>query len=244
MASVAKVSSVKCTVFVPNSHQRDPQSNLHFLCQLPTQVDTYGKSPSHDTPLNEALSPESGRPRSPNSDEGSKRASESSDNDSSADSSICQLGDCEGQADVCEAIGSDLWNGADDYGDDSELSKKARKFFTTINWQAFASIATSHRGGIHCPAFLNHFMGIHGQESNGQYRLINRDFGVHNIPVDGDFNIVGIIDFDGVFAAPPEAAAQYPRLSCMGVEPPGIVETDPYILKIIEQTKPQLAKYK
>ncbi|KAI8945756.1 kinase-like domain-containing protein [Xylaria longipes] len=94
------------------------------------------------------------------------------------------------------------------------------------------------------PVLLNHLMSIHSKDSNGLYSLVNRDFGPHNILVDNDFNIVGVIDFDDVFAAPPEAVAQYPRFSCMDVEPPGIINTNPYALERIERTKPQLVKYR
>ncbi|KAI1422021.1 kinase-like domain-containing protein [Xylaria sp. FL1777] len=94
------------------------------------------------------------------------------------------------------------------------------------------------------PVLLNHLMSIHSKGSDGPYNLINRDFGAHNILVDNEFNIVGVIDLDGVFAAPPEAAAQYPRFSGLQVEPPGITVTNPYALERIESTKPQLAQYK
>ncbi|KAI1734055.1 kinase-like domain-containing protein [Xylaria scruposa] len=94
------------------------------------------------------------------------------------------------------------------------------------------------------PVLLNHLMSIHSKDSKGLYSLINRDFGAHNVLVDKEFNIVGVIDFDGVFAAPPEAAAQYPRLSCMDVEPPGRVVTKPRALERIERTKPKLVEYR
>ncbi|TGJ80747.1 hypothetical protein E0Z10_g8018 [Xylaria hypoxylon] len=94
------------------------------------------------------------------------------------------------------------------------------------------------------PVLLHHLMSIYSKDSNGPYNLINRDFGCHNILVDNDFNIVGVIDFDGVFAAPPEAAAQYPVLSCMDVEPPCIIETNPHRLEIIESTKLKLLEYR
>ena len=94
------------------------------------------------------------------------------------------------------------------------------------------------------PVLLNHHMRIHGQDSSGQYRLINRDFGAHNTLVDSDFNIVGVIDFDGVSPVPPEAAAQYPWLSLLSIEPPGAVSTNPYALERIEEARPQFAKYK
>ncbi|KAI1747065.1 hypothetical protein F4782DRAFT_535780 [Xylaria castorea] len=82
--------------------------------------------------------------------------------------------------------------------------------------------------------FLNHLMGICSKDSKGLYSLINRDIDVHNILIDNDFNIVGVIDFDGVFAAQPGATAQYLKLSCMDVESPGIVETSPHALERVE----------
>jgi hypothetical protein len=94
------------------------------------------------------------------------------------------------------------------------------------------------------PVLLNHLMTIHSEEHTGPFRLINRDFGAHNILVDNDFNIVGVVDFDGVMAGPLEMAAQYPVLSCMTLEPPGVVQTNPHVLARIERTKPVLAGYK
>ena len=94
------------------------------------------------------------------------------------------------------------------------------------------------------PVLLNHLMSIYSEERTGPFRLVNRDFGAHNILVDNDFNIVGVVDFDGVTAAPLEAAAQFPVLSCMDVEPPGFIETNPYAVERIKRTEPQLARYK
>ncbi|KAI0424085.1 kinase-like domain-containing protein [Xylaria sp. FL1042] len=94
------------------------------------------------------------------------------------------------------------------------------------------------------PVLLNHLMSIHGTGKTGPYSLINRDLGAHNVLVDNEFNIVGVIDFDGVFAGPPEAVAQYPRFTCLEVEAPYVVETNPYALERIEATKPRLAEYR
>jgi hypothetical protein len=94
------------------------------------------------------------------------------------------------------------------------------------------------------PVLLNHLMTLHSEERAGPFRLINRDFGAHNILVDNDFNIVGVVDFDGVMAGPLEMAAQYPVLSCMKVDPPGVVRTNPHVLAQIERTKPVVERYK
>lgn len=94
------------------------------------------------------------------------------------------------------------------------------------------------------PVLLNHLMSIHSKDDNGPYSLVNRDFGAHNILVDNDFNIVGVIDVGGVFAAPPEAAAQYPKLSCLDVQPPGRIPINSYAREAIELTKPKLVEYR
>ncbi|KAI0970486.1 kinase-like domain-containing protein [Xylaria arbuscula] len=94
------------------------------------------------------------------------------------------------------------------------------------------------------PLLLSHLMSIHTKDNKGPYNLINRDFGPHNILVDNEFNIVGVIDFDGVIAAPPEAVAQYPRFCGLDVEAPGIVATRPAVIKRIEYMKPKLAEYR
>lgn len=49
---------------------------------------------------------------------------------------------------------------------------------------------------------LSHLMRIHGKEKSGPFRLINRDFSAHNILVNDSFEILGVIDFDGVKTAP------------------------------------------
>jgi aminoglycoside/choline kinase family phosphotransferase len=77
------------------------------------------------------------------------------------------------------------------------------------------------------PSILGHLMRTHQEEKSGPFRLTNRDFGAHNILVNDNFDIVGVIDFDGVMAAPLEAVAQYPILSFLDVDPPGVVYTAP-----------------
>ncbi|KAI0486557.1 kinase-like domain-containing protein [Xylaria cf. heliscus] len=94
------------------------------------------------------------------------------------------------------------------------------------------------------PVLLNHLMSIHSKDNSGPYSLINRDFGPHNVLVDNDFSIVGMIDFDGICAMPPEAAARYPRFCDMEPEPPLVIQTNTYAVERIERMKPLVAKYK
>uniref|UniRef100_A0A8H7NNU8 Aminoglycoside phosphotransferase domain-containing protein n=1 Tax=Bionectria ochroleuca TaxID=29856 RepID=A0A8H7NNU8_BIOOC len=60
-----------------------------------------------------------------------------------------------------------------------------------------------------------------GLTSCGPFRLVNRDFGAHNLLVDDNFNIVGLIDLDGVMAAPIDLVAQFPALTGLDRETPG-----------------------
>jgi len=77
----------------------------------------------------------------------------------------------------------------------------------------------------------------------GPYSLANRDFGAHNVLVDDDFNIVGLIDFDGVIAAPIELVAQTPLFTGLDRPIPGFVETNEFALKRLERTKGRIPQY-
>lgn len=59
-----------------------------------------------------------------------------------------------------------------------------------------------------------------------------------------DFEIIGVIDFDGVMAAPTEVVAQYPLLSGLDRGPPGCVETKPLAIERIKRTGPKLKEYR
>ena len=94
------------------------------------------------------------------------------------------------------------------------------------------------------PSVLNHLMRLHDTERRGPFRLTNGGFGTHNILVDNDFNIVGVLDLDGVMAAPLEVAAQYSTLSFLDVEPSGAVYTHPAAIERVRRTASRLIEYK
>ncbi|RBR10341.1 hypothetical protein FVER53590_12451 [Fusarium verticillioides] len=96
------------------------------------------------------------------------------------------------------------------------------------------------------PILFRHLMSLYRQQkpSKESFSLVNRDFGAHNLLVNEKFQIVGVIDFDGVMAAPIEVVAQYPVLTGLNREPPGCVETRPAAIERIERTKPKLKEYK
>jgi hypothetical protein len=94
------------------------------------------------------------------------------------------------------------------------------------------------------PSILEHLVRIYGERRTGPFRLTNRDFGAHNILVNDDFDIIGVIEFDGVMAAPLEVVAQYPALSFLQVEPPGVVYSHPAAIERVRRTAPRLQEYK
>ncbi|KAI1454172.1 kinase-like domain-containing protein [Annulohypoxylon moriforme] len=97
---------------------------------------------------------------------------------------------------------------------------------------------------ISLPHVFKRLMHIYGEEPEGPFRLINADFGAHNVLVDNDFNIVSIIDLDSVGTGPLEAAAQYPSLSSMDPEPPDYVDLHPNAQARVELMKPRMDEYK
>ncbi|ATY65232.1 kinase-like domain [Cordyceps militaris] len=94
------------------------------------------------------------------------------------------------------------------------------------------------------PSILNFLLRLCGEQKDGPFRLANRDFGAHNILVNDDFDVVGVIDFDGVMAAPLEAVTQYPFQCFLDVEPHGVVETRPAVVERVALTLPRLQTYK
>ncbi|CAJ2505976.1 Uu.00g001060.m01.CDS01 [Anthostomella pinea] len=74
--------------------------------------------------------------------------------------------------------------------------------------------------------------------------LTNRDFGAHNLLVNDDFQIVAMIDFDGIMAAPVELAAQFPSLTGLQREAPGYVPTNRFAIERVGMAKPKLTHYR
>lgn len=96
------------------------------------------------------------------------------------------------------------------------------------------------------PIVFRHLISLYGckDPTSGPFRLTNRDFGAHNLLVNDEFEVIGVIDLDGVMAAPIEVVAQYPIFSGLEREAPGHVETRPLAIERIKRTKPRLEEYK
>jgi len=94
------------------------------------------------------------------------------------------------------------------------------------------------------PLVFKQLTRIYCTETNGPFHLINRDFGAHNLLVNEKFEIVGVIDFDSLMAAPVEMVAQFPRLT--GLDRPipwGLMEKLPAAIEREKRTAPQLKQY-
>lgn len=95
------------------------------------------------------------------------------------------------------------------------------------------------------PSALSYLARVHGHEPTGPFRLVNNDFGTHNILVNEDFDVVGVIDFDGVMAAPIGVVAQYPLF--IGFEVDEVDEMTlkkfPFKAQVLETNKPRCAEY-
>lgn len=93
------------------------------------------------------------------------------------------------------------------------------------------------------PKLMMQLMQRGQAQSNGPYAMANRDFGAHNVLVDNDFNIVGLIDFDGCMFAPIEAVAQLPLYIGLDRSIPGHIETRELALRRIEKTCHLIPRY-
>lgn len=91
----------------------------------------------------------------------------------------------------------------------------------------------THDTGLHLPFLFNNLMPVLSKSAvdNGSFSLTNTDFGFHNILVDENFEIVGLIDCDGIMAAPLHVVAQPPKFCGVNIAIPGIKETNPFVLE-------------
>ena len=94
----------------------------------------------------------------------------------------------------------------------------------------FASNKDARRDpGLHLPLLFNNLMRMftNSADDRGPFGLTNMDFGPHNVLVDENLNIVGLIDCDGIVSAPIHVVAQVPIAGCIGVAIPGYKPTTP-----------------
>ena len=80
-------------------------------------------------------------------------------------------------------------------------------------------------------------------DDTGPFSLANRDIGFHNVLVDENFALIGVIDLDGIMAAPKEVVGQFPSISGLDPPPPGIPPSNPLVLKRQQVEKPFIESY-
>ncbi|CAI7648176.1 unnamed protein product [Penicillium manginii] len=96
------------------------------------------------------------------------------------------------------------------------------------------------------PVLFERLITMHTEEISvpGPFGLAHSDFGAHNLLVNEHFEILAVIDFDGVISAPIEVQAQFPSLTGLDVEPPFRIATKPLVIQRINLTKVKLEEYK
>ena len=96
------------------------------------------------------------------------------------------------------------------------------------------------------PLIFKHLITLYDEagQREGPFALTNRDFGAHNLLVNSEFEIVAVIDFDGIMSAPIEMVAQFPVLTGLDMEMPGVIATKPGVIERMKRVQPNLEAYK
>ena len=101
----------------------------------------------------------------------------------------------------------------------------------------------SSRNSFAVPLVFKDLVRRFCSDETGSFSLTNRDFGFHNVLVDENFSIIGVIDLDGVMAAPKEVVGQFPSLCGLDPPAPGISPSNPLVLEREEKEKPLIESY-
>ena len=136
-------------------------------------------------------------------------------------------------------IGKDLETGGGPYGTAQEYYSAVSKhrFQHYANNYFWTNLDAKRDAGSHLPSLFNQMMDILTDCSTdqGPFSLTNTDIGFHNILIDQNLNIVGLIDCDTVKAAPIHVLAQYPDFCDMLVAKPGLATTKPMAKKVLAE---------
>lgn len=101
----------------------------------------------------------------------------------------------------------------------------------------------SFRHSFAMPLVFKDLVARFCSDDTGPFSLTNRDLGFHNVLVDDDFSIIGVIDLDGIMAAPKEVVGQFPVLSGLQPPAPGITTTKAPAIEREEKEKPLIESY-
>ena len=80
-------------------------------------------------------------------------------------------------------------------------------------------------------------------DETGPFSLTNRDLGFHNLLVDENFAVIGVIDLDGIMAAPKEVVGQFPDSSGLDPPAPEIPPANSLVLKREQKEKSMIESY-
>ena len=72
-------------------------------------------------------------------------------------------------------------------------------------------------------------------QQNRSFGLVNRDFRAHTLLVNGESEIISMIELDGVMAPPIDVIAQFPQLTGLDREILGYVEIRPAAIERIKR---------
>lgn len=141
-------------------------------------------------------------------------------------------------------IGPDLDTGVGPW------SSSLKYYQDTVDWIYWLNLETIpreeylkwRRTSCLLPLAFGKLLPIYSTETTGPFRLTNRDFGDHNVLVNENFDIVCVIDFDGLMAAPIEMVAQFPQGLDWPV-PKSFVEKNPMERQREDMKAPQLKEY-
>ncbi|OCL08288.1 hypothetical protein AOQ84DRAFT_407192 [Glonium stellatum] len=101
----------------------------------------------------------------------------------------------------------------------------------------------NNRQSFAAPILFKDLVHRYCSDDTGPFSLANRDFGFHNILVDDNFSIVGVIDFAGIMAAPKEIVGQFPAMSGMNPPAPGIPPRNDFVKAREEEERPLIEAY-
>ena len=144
-------------------------------------------------------------------------------------------------------IGQDLETGGGPY-------KKAQEYYSAVSKHRFQFYANRYfrnnldakrATGLHLPSLFNQMMEIMTDCATdcGPFPLTNTDIGFHNLLLDENLNIVGMIDCDGVKAAPIYVVAQYPHFSEITIPVPGLITEKPMARKVLAKGTIMFGKF-
>ena len=77
----------------------------------------------------------------------------------------------------------------------------------------------------------------------GPFSIINTDCGGHNILLDSNCNVVGLIDCDNIIAGPIHLVVQPPMIAGLVIHPPGLVTRKPLAIPVWEEQRVRWQQY-